>query len=198
MTNDKKIWLLTGVSRGLGKIDFATQLKRKVINRTITAFLCTFVVFFIAFLPLIATAQTKPETTAQTQLENQSRRNRGNQVINKLTGGAGQPILNALRQDFPFLADAIIDYSLGDVWSRKGLDDQTRQLAVVTAFAAQGNLPQLKVHAGYALRLGVTQDELKEIVYLTTVTAGFPRSIDAAQALREVFDVQLKSPSTAK
>lgn len=180
------------------KIDFATQLKRKVIHRTITVFLCTFVAFFIAFLPLIATAQTKPETTAQTQLENQSRRNRGNQVINKLTGGAGQPVLNALRQDFPFLADAIIDYSLGDVWSRKGLDDRTRQLAVVTAFAAQGNLPQLKVHAGYALRLGVMQDELKEIVYLTTVTAGFPRSIDAAQALREVFDAQSKSPSTAK
>ncbi|WP_390889817.1 carboxymuconolactone decarboxylase family protein [Leclercia adecarboxylata] len=46
----------------------------------------------------------------------------------------------------------------------------------------------MKVHAGYALRLGVTRDELKEVVYLTTVTAGFPRAIDAAQALREVPD----------
>ncbi|MEP0960066.1 hypothetical protein [Microcoleus sp. FACHB-1515] len=26
------------------------------------------------------------------------------------------------------------------------------------------NLPQLKIHAGYALRLGVMQDELKEII----------------------------------
>ena len=40
----------------------------------------------------------------------------------------------------------------------------------------------MKIHAGYALRLGVTRDELKEVVYLTTVTAGFPRAIDAAQA----------------
>lgn len=171
---------------------------RKAINRTITALLCTLVAFLVVFLPLVATAQTQPETTAQTQPEKQSRRERGNQVIKKLTGGAGQPVLDALRRDFPFLADAITDYSLGDVWSRKGLDDRTRQLAVVTAFAAQGNLPQLKIHAGYALRLGVTQDELKEIVYLTTVTAGFPRSIDAAQALREVFDAQSKSPRTAK
>ncbi|WP_292870163.1 hypothetical protein [Nostoc sp. LPT] len=27
-------------------------------------------------------------------------------------------------------------------------------------FAAQGSLPQLKIHAGYALRLGMTQNEL--------------------------------------
>lgn len=107
-------------------------------------------------------------------------------------------MLDALRQDFPFLGDAITDYSLGDVWSRQGLDDRTRQLAAVAAFAAQGNLPQLKIHAGYALKLGVTQNELKEIVYLTTVTAGFPRSIDAAQALREVFAAPPKSPSTRK
>lgn len=158
---------------------------RKAINGTITVLSCT----LIGFLPLVATAQTQPD---------QSRRERGNQVVNKLSGGAGQPVLEALRQDFPFLADAITDYSLGDVWSRNGLDDRTRQLAAVAAFAAQGNLPQLKVHAGYALKLGVTQNELKEIVYLTTVTAGFPRSIDAAQALREVFATQPKSPSTTK
>lgn len=111
----------------------------------------------------------------------------GQAVMDKLSGGAGQPVLNALRQDFPFLAEAIIGYSLGEVWGRGRLDDRTRQLAAVAAFAAQGNLTVLKVHAGYALRLGVSPDELKEIVYLTTVTAGFPRAIDAANALREVL-----------
>ena len=149
-------------------------------------------------IPRIEIIESSSEMSTQAQLENQSRRERGNQVINKLTGGAGQPVLDALRQDFPFLADAIIDYSLGEVWSRQGLDDRTRQLATIAAFAATGNLPQLKIHAGYALGLGVTQDELKEIIYLTTVTAGFPRSIDAAQALREVFAAQSKSSSTAK
>lgn len=116
------------------------------------------------------------------------RHDRGVDVMNHLSGGAGQPVLEALREDYPFLADGITEYALGDVWGRDGLDDRTRQLAVVAAFAAQGNLPYMKVHAGYALRLGVTRDELKEVVYLTTVTAGFPRAIDAAQALREVPD----------
>lgn len=174
------------------------------MNKIITVF----IFILIAFLPGIAISQTQPENQSysarnikmmsqeQTQPKNQSRREKGNQVINKLSGGAGQPVLNALRQDFPFLGDAITDYSLGEVWSRQGLDDRTRQLATVAAFAAQGNLPQLKIHAGYALRLGATQDELKEIAYLTTVTAGFPRSIDTAQALREVFATS--NPSTAQ
>ncbi|WP_334187192.1 carboxymuconolactone decarboxylase family protein [Noviherbaspirillum sp.] len=118
------------------------------------------------------------------------RRTKGEATIAKLSGGAGQPVLNALRQDFPVLADGIVDYSLGDVWSRGVLDDRTRQLAAVAAFAAQGNVTVLKIHAGYALKLGATEEELKEIVYLTTVTAGFPRAIDAAQALRELFAAQ--------
>lgn len=190
---ENKVVFIIGASSGMSEANDRLRDRRhtqsvywrKAINRTITVLSCT----LVAFLPLVATAQTQ---------QDQSRRERGNQVINKLSGGAGQPVLEALRQDFPFLADAITDYSLGDVWSRAGLDDRTRQLAAVAAFAAQGNLPQLKVHAGYALKLGVTQNELKEIVYLTTVTAGFPRSIDAAQALREVFAAQPKSPSTAK
>lgn len=124
--------------------------------------------------------------TAAPVTHDPERHARGEQVIQHLSGGAGQ--LEALRQDYPALADGIIDYALGDIWSRTVLDDRTRQLAAVAAFAAQGNLAYMKIHAGYALRHGATRDELKELVYLTTVTAGFPRAMDAAQALREVPD----------
>lgn len=172
------------------------------MNRTIT--ILSLALATLLLLPLVTLAQsrqeptTTPTTLVQSQPVDPTRREQGNQVIDKLSGGAGQPVLNALRQDFPFLADAIVDYSLGEVWARQGLDDRTRQLATVAAFAAQGNLPQLKVHAGYALNLGATQDELKEIIYLTTVTAGFPRSIDAAQALQEVFAARSQNSSTAQ
>ena len=127
-------------------------------------------------------------TGAACAADEDERHERGLAVMERLSGGAGQPVLDALQRDYPFLAEGITAYALGDVWGRPGLDDRTRQLATVAAFAAQGNLPYLKVHAGYALRLGVTRDELKEVIYLTTVTAGFTRAIDAAQALREVPD----------
>ena len=92
-----------------------------------------------------------------------------------------------MRQDFPFWLMRSSTTPWVMCWARPGLDDRTRQLIAVSAFAATGNIQVLKVHAGYALKMGVKLKNSKEVVYLTTVTAGFPRAIDAAQALREVF-----------
>lgn len=92
-----------------------------------------------------------------------------------------------MRSEFPFLAEALEAYALGDVWSRPQLDDRTRQLAAVSAFAATGELGMLRVHAGYALNIGVKEEELKEILYLVTVPAGFPKVIAASQVLSDVI-----------
>ncbi|MDD1528201.1 carboxymuconolactone decarboxylase family protein [Bradyrhizobium sp. WBOS7] len=121
---------------------------------------------------------------AQTAEERQAR---GDAVVRRLNNGQSQPVLDGMRQEFPFLAEATQGYALGDVWSRPQLDNRTRQLATVAVFAAMGEPAFLKVHAGYALNLGASEEELKEIVYLTTVTAGFPRAIAASQALSELF-----------
>jgi 4-carboxymuconolactone decarboxylase len=118
---------------------------------------------------------------------NDERQARGDAVVRSLNGGASQPVLERMRKEFPFLAEATEAYALGDVWSRPGLDDKSRQLAAVAAFAALGEPAFLKVHAGYALNVGVSESALKEIVYLTTVTAGFPKAIAASQALAEIF-----------
>lgn len=120
-------------------------------------------------------------------LADTDRLRRGEDVMRQLNSGQPQPALENLRRDFPALADAITGYALGEVWGRPVLDHRTRQLATVAAFAATGNRAQMKIHAGYALNLGASAEELKEIVYLTTVHAGFPRAIDAAQTLSELF-----------
>lgn len=56
----------------------------------------------------------------------------------------------------------------------------------------------MKIHAGYALNLGVTRDKLKEVIYLTTVHSGFPRALNAATAHKEIFDEQDKKAATKK
>lgn len=130
----------------------------------------------LATVPLPALAQTTEE-----------RRQQGAETIRHLNKGQPQPVLERMREEFPFLAEATEAYALGDVWSRPGLDDRTRQLAAVAVFAATGEPAYMKVHAGYALNTGATEAELKEIVYMVTVTAGFPRAITASQALSELF-----------
>lgn len=132
---------------------------------------------------LLATVPVLP-AAAQTTEE---RTRRGGDVIRSLNNGHLQPNLERMREEFPFLAEATEAYALGDVWSRPGLDTRTRQLAAVAAFAALGETAYMKVHAGYALNAGVSEDELKEIIYLVTVPAGFPRAISAARTLSDLF-----------
>ena len=117
----------------------------------------------------------------------EERSQRGGSVVLKLNNGVPQQTLERMREEFPFLAEATEAYALGDVWSRPGLDDRTRQLAAVAAFAAIGERTFMRVHAGYALNIGVTEEELKEIVYMVTVPAGFPKAIAASQTLSELF-----------
>lgn len=125
----------------------------------------------------------------------EQRLQRGDAVIRGLNNGAPQPTLERMRQEFPFLAEATQGYALGDVWSRPGLDNRTRQIAAVAVFAAMGETPFMKVHARYALNIGVTEDELKEVVYMVTVPAGFPRAITASQALSDVFAERRAAPA---
>ncbi|HEY0824983.1 MAG TPA: carboxymuconolactone decarboxylase family protein, partial [Ramlibacter sp.] len=125
--------------------------------------------------------------TAQAVGQPDARIARGEQVLADLNLGRPQPVFQSMRRDFPFLADATAGYALGDVWGRTVLDARTRQLSAMAAFAALGLRPFFKVHAGYALDAGVPVDELKEIVYLVTVPAGFPRAIEASQALQELL-----------
>jgi 4-carboxymuconolactone decarboxylase len=120
------------------------------------------------------------ETTA-------TRRKRGEDILQALSGGRLPESLDALDRDFPFLANAITAYNLGELFVRDVLDVRTRQLALVAAFAALGLGDFIKIHAGYALNAGVSEDELKEIAYLTTIPGGFPRAMQAAQALTELF-----------
>jgi 4-carboxymuconolactone decarboxylase len=49
----------------------------------------------------------------------------------------------------------------------------------------------MRMHAIFALNLGATPEELKEIIYLVTVAAGFPRALNASVVIKEVLEHHL-------
>jgi 4-carboxymuconolactone decarboxylase len=128
---------------------------------------------------------------------NDQRRVKGLSTLQEVTKLAGQNVVGGLQNEFPFLANSIIDFAYGEVISRKILDPKLRQVATVAALAADGALlPQLKVHFIGALNVGVTPEELIEVVYLLSVYSGFPKAINAANVLSEVFkekDIKVNS-----
>ena len=137
---------------------------------------------YAAIPAIILQVMLFPPASVQTVEE---RRARGDAVIRTLNKGEPQPALEAMREEFTILAEATEAYALGDVWSLPGLDKRTRQLAAVAAFAAIGETGFMQIHAGYALNAGAKEEELKEVIYMVTVPAGFPKAISGSQALSD-------------
>ena len=58
-------------------------------------------------------------------------------------------------------------------------------IGVLTALG--GCEPQLRIHIGAALNVGLTREEVIEAILHASVYAGFPRALNAVFAAREVF-----------
>lgn len=117
-----------------------------------------------------------------------SRRARGLDALQRVTGADGQAVVSGLADMAPELGDFIVDFAYGDVISRTGVDLKTRELATVAALAALGHAqPQLKVHVRGAMNVGASREEIVEILMQTAVYAGFPAALNAVAVAREAF-----------
>lgn len=78
---------------------------------------------------------------------------------------------------------------MADISARNNLDIKHREIATIAALTAMGNAqPQLKFHINAGLNVGITVDEVKEIMLLMSVYAGFPSAINGTNILKEVID----------
>lgn len=107
----------------------------------------------------------------------------------KVDGKAGEKVVESLKHIAPDLARYTIEFPFGDVYDRPGLDLRAREMITVAALTALGNArPQLKVHIHGALNVGVTQEEVVEIMIQMAVYAGFPAAINGVLAAKEVLE----------
>ncbi|HVE24161.1 MAG TPA: carboxymuconolactone decarboxylase family protein [Sporichthya sp.] len=71
-------------------------------------------------------------------------------------------------------------------WAADGLDIKTRALCTVSALIAMGK-PQVHGHIRAALAVGVTRQEIADVITHIAFYAGFPSAGNAMRAAREVF-----------
>lgn len=118
----------------------------------------------------------------------QNRFERGLAKLEEIDGQAGARVIESLRDIAPDFARYLIEFPFGDIYSRPGLDLRAREIAVVAALTALGNAaPQLKVHIEAALNVGVSRDEIVEVIMQMAVYAGFPAALNGLFAAKEVF-----------
>ncbi len=113
---------------------------------------------------------------------------RGLNSLRTLDAEGSAAVQKSLQDISPDMGRFIIEFAYGDVFSRPGLDPKSRQVATIAALTALGNAePQLKFHIGGALNVGVTPQEIIEVIYVATIFSGFPAGLNAINASREVF-----------
>ena len=140
----------------------------------------------ILFLTIKGYGQTENQVKMDTTKT--ERFNKGWEKLKEIDGQAGVNVIESLKDVSPDLARYIIEYPFGDVYSREILDNRTKEIAVVAALTAMGNAePQLKVHINAALNVGVTSEEISEIMILMSVYAGFPSALNGTLALKGVL-----------
>ena len=135
-----------------------------------------------------AKAQPEYARNAPVLSPQESRLERGRRALDEIDGKAGHNVITALADIAPDFARYIIEFPFGDIYSRPGLDLRAREIATIAALTALGNAsPQLKVHIEAGLNVGLSRNEITEVIMQMAVYAGFPAALNGLFAAKEIF-----------
>ncbi len=88
----------------------------------------------------------------------------------------------------PDFARMAIEFPLGDLYARDGLNLRSREIVAISSLATLGNAsPQLRIHIRAATRIGVSKAEIIEILMQTAVYAGFPAALNALASCHDLL-----------
>jgi 4-carboxymuconolactone decarboxylase len=105
---------------------------------------------------------------------------RGMEVRRQVLGDAH--VDAAIARTTPFTSDfqdLITRYAWGEIWTRPALDRRTRSCMTLIALVALGRFDELGMHVRAALRNGLTEDEIKEVLLHSAVYCGVPAANSA-------------------
>jgi 4-carboxymuconolactone decarboxylase len=107
-------------------------------------------------------------------ISNPELRRRGLAYFEQLFGdGAGETLIEDMKGLCPDFTDMSIEWAVGGITCRPGLDLITRELVVIASCVTLGHpVPQLKAHTQAALNAGATREQIIEAILQLTFYAG--------------------------
>jgi 4-carboxymuconolactone decarboxylase len=81
----------------------------------------------------------------------------------------------------------ITRYAWGEVWNRPGLPRTTRSMITLAMLVALRSEDELRMHVRAALRNGVTQEEIREVLLHSAIYCGLPATNRAFHIAQEVL-----------
>jgi len=108
---------------------------------------------------------------------------RRRELMGEPSASALGPVTQAER-DFNRLTT---EYYWGSVWTRPGLDLESRSICTLSALTALGREGPLRSHIRGALNIGLTQEQILEVFIHTTFYCGLPFTRAAIDLANEIF-----------
>jgi 4-carboxymuconolactone decarboxylase len=113
---------------------------------------------------------------------------RGLQALTDLNGENGRRVIDNLADVSPKLADSVVSWGFGEIYTRPQLVPRDRQLLTIGMLTALGGCePQLEVHINGALNVGLTPAEIVEALLQAAAYCGFPKALNATFVAKKVF-----------
>jgi 4-carboxymuconolactone decarboxylase len=127
---------------------------------------------------------------------------KGLEMRQRLAGGQGRMFQGAVPIAYELAPDMYrisTECLYGAIWSRPGLDLRYRAMATLTVAAIQLATPQVRAHVRNALNVGITPEEIMEILMMVAFYGGIPAAYNALAVSKEVFEehgLQVTLPAT--
>ncbi|MEL6125873.1 MAG: carboxymuconolactone decarboxylase family protein [Pseudomonadota bacterium] len=122
---------------------------------------------------------------------------RGEEIMRQLDPNAGAVIDTWLHDLAPDLGRYIREFSFGDIYAREGISLRDREIAAIAALAAKSTATsQLKGHIKAGLHIGLTREEIVEVIMQTVIYSGVPATLNAFAAMRDVLAAEEAAHTT--
>jgi 4-carboxymuconolactone decarboxylase len=109
-----------------------------------------------------------------------------------MSNGDPQSAVRKAIGDFaPKLVDLTEDVLFGDVWERPQLSKRDRSLITCAALIATGKTEQMDFHFPNAIKNGVTQQEIVEMITHLAFYVGWPSAMSAVNRAKALFEKRL-------
>jgi len=86
--------------------------------------------------------------------------------------------------------ELINEYVWGTLWSRPGLDRRTRALINIGMLTALGRTEEVKIYLRAAPNIGVTKEDVREVLMQTAIYCGIPAALDSFRVAEQTFREQ--------
>ena len=96
--------------------------------------------------------------------------------------------MQSLAAISPDMRDLVLEFGMGAVYAREGLDHKSRKIATLASLISTGNAEQIRWHIAGGLESGlINATEVRELIMQMVLYVGFPAAFNAMKVANEVI-----------